>query len=135
MDCEKESQGRNATQFISGESGERTKSIAALRSLLYWDVTQRKLVVSHRRFGTTYRSHLQGPQSKKTAWPLKTIPTGCPETAVTYYPSTLRNIPDERRSHLHRAGSLQSLTAALLEASRALSARPSDSSSLILKLC
>jgi len=26
--------------------------------LLFWDVTQRRLVVSHRRSGTTYQSHL-----------------------------------------------------------------------------
>ena len=27
---------------------------------LFWDVTQRRLVVSYPSFGTTYRSHLQG---------------------------------------------------------------------------
>jgi len=26
-------------------------------------------------------------------------PIGCPETSVTNYHSTLRNIPEERRSH------------------------------------
>ena len=26
-------------------------------------------------------------------------PIGCPETSVKYYHSTLRNIPEERRSH------------------------------------
>jgi hypothetical protein len=50
---------------------------------------------SHRRFGTTYRSHLQG----WTAWPLKMGPIGFPETSVTNYQYTLRNIPEERRSH------------------------------------
>ena len=30
------------------------------RSSLFWYVTQRRLVVSYRRFGKTYRSHLQG---------------------------------------------------------------------------
>ena len=25
-----------------------------------WDFTQRRMIVSHRRFGTTYRSNLQG---------------------------------------------------------------------------
>jgi hypothetical protein len=30
------------------------------RSSLFWDVLQRSLVVSYLRFGTTYRSHLQG---------------------------------------------------------------------------
>jgi hypothetical protein len=32
-----------------------------LRSWLFWDITQRRLVVVYRRFGTTYRSHLLGP--------------------------------------------------------------------------
>jgi hypothetical protein len=31
-----------------------------MRSSLFYDVTQRKLVVSYRRFGTTHRSNLQG---------------------------------------------------------------------------
>jgi len=33
---------------------------------------------------------------------------GCPETMVTNYQSTPRNIPEERISHLHRGGSLRS---------------------------
>jgi len=33
-----------------------------------------------------------------------------PETSVTNYQSTLRNIPEERRSHLHRGGSRKSHT-------------------------
>jgi hypothetical protein len=32
----------------------------------------------------------------------------CPETSVKYYHSTLRNIPEERRSHQHGGGSLKS---------------------------
>ena len=35
-------------------------------------------------------------------------PIGYPETSVQNYHSTLRNIPEERRSHLHRGGSLKS---------------------------
>jgi len=31
-------------------------------------------------------------------------PIGCPETAVTNYHSTLRDIPQERTSHLHSGG-------------------------------
>jgi len=41
-------------------------------------------------------------------WPLKVGQTGCPETSVSNYQSTLSNIPEERRSHLHRDGSLKS---------------------------
>ena len=40
------------------------KQMNSLRSSLFWDVTQRRLVVSHRLFGATYRSHLQGPSSR-----------------------------------------------------------------------
>ena len=35
-----------------------------------------------------------------TLWPLQIGPTGCPKTSVTNYQSTLRNIPEERRSQL-----------------------------------
>jgi len=30
-----------------------------VRASIFWNVTQRRLVVSYRRFGTTYCSHLQ----------------------------------------------------------------------------
>ena len=43
-----------------------------------------------------------------TAWPLKMGPMCFLETSVTNYQSTLRNIPEERRSHFHRGGSLKS---------------------------
>jgi len=31
------------------------------RSSLFWDITQRRLVVIYRRFGTTHKPHIQGP--------------------------------------------------------------------------
>jgi len=34
-------------------------------------------------------------------------PTGCPETSVTKFQSTLCNIPEEWKPHLYRGGSLQ----------------------------
>jgi hypothetical protein len=37
----------------------------------------------------------------KTSWPLKMVPIGCPETSVHNYHSTLRNIPEERRSQMY----------------------------------
>jgi hypothetical protein len=80
---------------------------ATLRSSLFWDVTQRRLVVSYRRFVTSSRI------KQLTAWSLKMGPTGCHETSVTYYQSTLRNIPEERRSRLHRGGSLKSCISCL----------------------
>jgi hypothetical protein len=35
-------------------------------------------------------------------------PMGCPETSVRNYRSKMRNIPDERRSRLHRGRILKS---------------------------
>jgi hypothetical protein len=32
---------------------------------LFWDITQRRVVIIYRRFGTTYGSHLQGSRSPK----------------------------------------------------------------------
>jgi hypothetical protein len=40
--------------------------------------------------------------------PLKKGTIRCPETSGTNYQSTLRNIPEERRSHSHCGRSLQS---------------------------
>jgi hypothetical protein len=77
------------------------KETSVLRSALFGDFTQRRVVVSYRRFGKTYRSHSKWPNS-----PVKIGQIGCPETSVRNYHSTLRKIPKERRSHLHRGGSL-----------------------------
>jgi hypothetical protein len=48
-------------------------------TVIFWDITQRRVVIVYRRFGTTYRSHLIGlldPQN---------------------YNDTMRNIPKARR--------------------------------------
>jgi hypothetical protein len=74
-------------------------------------------VALYRRFGTTYRSHLQVSRSSSvptfrdnvsvpSSRVKKTGSTDCPETSVQNYHSTLRNIPEERRSYLHRGVSL-----------------------------
>jgi hypothetical protein len=68
-----------------------------MRSSLLWDVTQRKLVVSYRRFGTNSLSHPQGSGSPRH---LEMGPMGCPETLVTSNKSTLSNVPEERKSQL-----------------------------------
>jgi hypothetical protein len=57
-----------------------------LRSALFWDIKRRRVVIIYRRFGTTYRSHLQGSRVQ------------------TLDP----NIPEECWSHQHRGGSLKS---------------------------
>ena len=64
-----------------------------MRSALVRDITQRWVVVLCRRFGKTYRPNLQG------SWPLKMGRIGCPEKSVHNSHSTLRNIPEERKSH------------------------------------
>jgi hypothetical protein len=64
------------------------------------DVTQRRLTVSYRRFGTTYRSHLQA-----SSLTLNIGPIGYPESRyLTIYAA---NIPEQRRSPLHRGRSLK----------------------------
>jgi hypothetical protein len=73
-------------------------SLFILRTSLFWNVTQCRLVVSYWRFGTTYLFLLQGSSgSSCTAWPFKMGPISCPETSVTNYKSTLRNNPEEWR--------------------------------------
>jgi len=49
-------------------------------------ITRRIVVISYRRFGTNYRSHLQGSRN----------------------PRYVRNMPERRTSHLLRGGSLKS---------------------------
>jgi hypothetical protein len=34
--------------------------LSFLRYALFWNFIQRRIVICYRRFGTTYRSHLQG---------------------------------------------------------------------------
>jgi hypothetical protein len=34
-----------------------------MRSAFFWDITQRRVVLLYRRFGTTYRFHLQGSRN------------------------------------------------------------------------
>ena len=80
-----------------------------MRSSLFWEITWHRQLVSYGRFGTRYASHVQGSSSSPwAASPLKMEPIGCPETTVTNYISTLLNIPEERRFHLHGGGSLKS---------------------------
>ena len=68
-----------------------------IRTAFFWVITQRVVVISYRRFGTTYRSHLRG---------LKVGPIVCPETSVINYHYSLRNNPKARSSHLLGGGIL-----------------------------
>jgi hypothetical protein len=67
-------------------------------SAFFWDVTQRRVVILYRRFGTTYRSHLQRSRSQR----IRRIkrPIHCPETSVKDYHSALRNILEESGSNI-----------------------------------
>ena len=65
------------------------RSVRNLRTALFWVITQRLMVITYRRFGTTFG-------------------TGSPETMVRNYHYSLRNYPEERRFHLFRGGSLKS---------------------------
>jgi hypothetical protein len=70
-----------------------------MRTALVRVITQRVVAISYRRFGTTYRSHLQ---------PMDMGPIGCPETSIRNSHYSLRNNPDERSSYLLRGGILKS---------------------------
>ena len=54
-------------------------------SALFWDITQRRVVILYRHFETTYRSIL------------KVELICCPETLVQNYHAMLHNIPEEHR--------------------------------------
>jgi len=69
-----------------------------IKSSFFWDATEPRL--------PTFREKLSVPSSRVKL--SKMGPIGCPETSVTNYQSTPRNIPENRRAHLHLRGSLQS---------------------------
>ena len=79
---------------------QRYRQCLALRIAFVWVIVQRVLVISYRRFGTTYRYHFQCPS--------KTKPIGCPETSVINYHYSVRNNPEERNFLLLSGGSVKS---------------------------
>jgi len=66
-----------------------------LGSSLFWDVTQRSLVVGYQRFGTNCRSYLQGLSGQRN---------------LCNYQSTPPNISERRRSHLQSSRNQKSRT-------------------------
>jgi hypothetical protein len=76
----------------------------AVRSALFWDITQHWVVVLYRRSGTIPSSMLK----KSASLPLKMWPIDCPGTSIHNYHSTLRNMPEGCRFHPHRGGNLKS---------------------------
>ena len=69
-----------------------------MRTALFWDFTKRRIVVSYRRFGENYQSHIQGSDSPRR--PLKMGPICCRQTSVGRYRLTLRKFPQERSSQI-----------------------------------
>ena len=69
------------------------------RTALFWAITQIVMVIPYRRFGTTYRSHLQGSRVQET---LKMGKVSWPEKSVRNYQYSLRKSPEHSSSHLIR---------------------------------
>jgi len=44
-----------------------------MTSAILWDITQRRVVIPYKRFGKTYRNHLQGSRNPRSfyAWIFK----------------------------------------------------------------
>jgi len=61
-------------------------NVTFFKFLLSWDVMQRRLLVSYRRYGTTCRSSLQRLSGLKRL-------ISCPDRSFSDYQSTLCNIP------------------------------------------
>ena len=83
---------------------------------LFCIITQRVVIISHRRFGTTYRvpySRVKNPK-KLDSWLLNMGTKGCPETSVRNYHYWLRNNAEVRNSHLVRGGILNTFRTGLL---------------------
>jgi hypothetical protein len=70
-----------------------SSAVVKLNSSVFCVITQRKMV-SSRRFGTTYQSHIQGFSC--TAWPLKTEPIGNTKTSVSNSFTPSNNLQSEK---------------------------------------
>jgi hypothetical protein len=57
--------GMNSFSDMFDFEGTKTPGNHTIRSALFWDITQRRVVIVYRRFGTTYPSHLQGSRSPR----------------------------------------------------------------------
>ena len=72
----------------------QASAVKWLKTALFWVITHRVLVISYRRFGTTYRFHLQE---------LRHLKIESPETSTRIYHYSLRINPKERSSQVvHR---------------------------------
>jgi hypothetical protein len=71
-----------------------------MRTALFWVITQLVVVISYRRFGTTYRSHLQGLRIEKKTRKIGAI--GYTETSELNYHYLPRNDPEYFGSHIEQ---------------------------------
>ena len=74
-----------------------------MRTMIRWAITQRMVVIRHRRLGTTFRSHLQ----LHGFLTLEGKTDRLSRNVRKNYHYTLRNRPVEGSSQLHRGGSLK----------------------------
>ena len=96
--------GRKNIKFHNSSDNSNIHSSGMLLSVVWELVTD----VSVQPIG--HISKGQAVHEKKSSWtalPLKKTPIGFPDRRLCNCHSTLRNIPDERLSHLHRGGSLE----------------------------
>jgi hypothetical protein len=82
------------------------RSVHVFRTVHFWAIMQRVVVIYYRCFGTTYQSLLQGFYFLLGFLPLKMGPIGCPETRVKNYLCSLRNSPEGHISLLHHRRSI-----------------------------
>jgi hypothetical protein len=76
---------------------------------LWEGILKQTMTVLCQHFRTNYQSHLQGPSTSWIALPFKMGLIGCLKMSVWNYHSMMHKIPNERRSNVHRSGSLKSI--------------------------
>jgi len=86
--------------YIGGGGLWQQQRISRVRTVFFWVITQRVVVIICWRFGTTYRSHFQS----------KMGPICYPEISVRNYNSSVHLGPEERSSHLLGSESLKSIS-------------------------
>jgi hypothetical protein len=72
-----------------------------MTSAPFWDIAQCWVVMLYRRLATNYQSHFHEED-------FVSLEDGTDRFSIKNHHSTLSNIPQEHRSHLHRGGTLKS---------------------------
>jgi hypothetical protein len=85
-----------------------------MKSIIFWDMTPRSPLSFNRRFGGTYRLHLQGRKNRfrkasKQAGGKQKMEAICPsETSVETQRTTRRHIPEDDILQLYTRGLIYS---------------------------